>query len=193
MSEKKSVDQQILDFLKKKDTATVDEIAAAVKIGRTSARKYLAGLTADKKVERESGGRDGRRKLPDVFSLPEKKRAGKPAKAASAKSKDGRLGPGELDGLVLGYMRKHKEDSPHTPSAISKAIKRSSGAVANCLDRLEKQKRGAAGQAQATRIRASGGTEVRRRLTVRPLGREALDPGGVRPQPWECRSLTAFA
>ena len=58
MSEKKPVDRQIVDFLKKKGTATVDEVAAAVKIGRTSARKYLAGLTVDKKVEREPGGRD---------------------------------------------------------------------------------------------------------------------------------------
>jgi len=139
MSEKKPIDQQIVDSLKEKGTGTVDEIASAVKIGRTSARKYLAGLTVDKTVERESGGRDGRRKLPDVFSLPGKKRAGKATKATSAKSKNGRLGPGELDGLVLGYMRKHKEDSPHTPSAISKAIKRSSGAVANSLGRLEKQ------------------------------------------------------
>jgi hypothetical protein len=33
-------------------------------------------------------------------------------------------------------MRRHKKDAPHTPSAIAKGIKRSSGAVANCLDRL---------------------------------------------------------
>lgn len=141
MSEKKPVDQQIVDLLEEKGTGTVDEIAAAVKIGRTSARKYLAGLTVDKKVEREPGGREGRRKLPDVFSLPGRERAGKRAKVPSGKSKNGRLGPGELDGLVLGYMRKHKKDSPHTPSAISKAIKRSSGAVANCLGRQEKQKK----------------------------------------------------
>jgi hypothetical protein len=58
MSEKKPVDQQIVDFLKTKGTGTVDEIAAAVKIGRTSARKYLAGLTVDKTVEREPAGRE---------------------------------------------------------------------------------------------------------------------------------------
>lgn len=139
MSEKKPVDQQIIDFLKKKGTATVDEVAAAVKIGRTSARKYLAGLTVDKEVVRASGGREGRRKLPDSFSLPEKGRGGKPKKAASARSKNGRLGPGELDKLVLDHMRRHKGDAPQTASAIGKAIERSSGAVANCLVRLEKQ------------------------------------------------------
>lgn len=62
-------------------------------------------------------------------------------KNASAKSKTERLGPGELDKLVLGYMRRHKKDAPHTASAIGKAIKRSSGAVANCLGRQEKQKK----------------------------------------------------
>jgi predicted ArsR family transcriptional regulator len=139
MSEKKPVDQQIVDFLKKKGTATVDEIAAAVRVGRTSARKYLAGLKVDKRVVREPGGREGRRKLPDVFSLPEKAQAGKPKKAASAESKNGRLRPGELDKLVLSHMRKHVGEAPHTASAIGKALERSSGAVANCLVRLEKQ------------------------------------------------------
>ena len=38
MSKKKPVDQQIVDYLKEKGTAAVDEIAAAVGVGRTSAR-----------------------------------------------------------------------------------------------------------------------------------------------------------
>lgn len=52
----------------------------------------------------------------------------------------GRLRPGELDGLVLGYMRRHKKDLPLTATAIGKGSKRSSGAVANCLARLAKKK-----------------------------------------------------
>lgn len=67
------------------------------------------------------------------------RRSGKPKKAASPGSKNGRLGPGELDKLVLGQMRRHKGDAPQTASAIGKAIERSSDAVANCLVRLEKQ------------------------------------------------------
>jgi hypothetical protein len=70
-----------------------------------------------------------------------KKRVGKPKTAAPAGAKNGRLGPGELDKLVLGHMRQHKGDAPHTASAIGKAIERSSGAVANCLVRLEKQEK----------------------------------------------------
>jgi hypothetical protein len=57
----------------------------------------------------------------------------------TAKTK--RLRPGELDGLVLAYMRKHEEDGPLTASAIGKGIGRSSGAVANCLVRLAKAKK----------------------------------------------------
>jgi hypothetical protein len=63
------------------------------------------------------------------------KRAGG-KRACSARPKGGRLGPGELDKLVLAYMRRHKNHAPHSPSAVAKGIKRSSGAVANCLDRL---------------------------------------------------------
>lgn len=51
-----------------------------------------------------------------------------------------RLRPGELDDLVLDYMRSHKDDGPLTASAIAKGIERSSGAVANCLGRLTKTK-----------------------------------------------------
>jgi hypothetical protein len=52
-----------------------------------------------------------------------------------------RLRPGELDGLVLAYLRKHK-DGPLTSTAIAKGLGgRSAGAVANCLARLAKDKR----------------------------------------------------
>jgi hypothetical protein len=54
------------------------------------------------------------------------------------KSGKRRLRLGGLDPLVLGYLRKHKADGPLTASAIGKGIKRSSGAVANCLARLAK-------------------------------------------------------
>jgi hypothetical protein len=52
-----------------------------------------------------------------------------------------RLRPGELDGLVLAFMRKHKGDGPLTATAIGKGIGRSVGAVANCLARLVKDKK----------------------------------------------------
>ena len=70
-----------------------------------------------------------------------KKKQGKQAKPAakgSKGSKSERLGPGALDKLVLAWMRRNKKSSPHTASAVGKGIERSSGAVANCLRRLEK-------------------------------------------------------
>jgi hypothetical protein len=62
-------------------------------------------------------------------------------KARKGPAPSGRLRPGELDGLVLTYMKRHEGELPLTPSAIAKGIERSSGAVANCLARLAKQKR----------------------------------------------------
>ncbi|HWM63417.1 MAG TPA: hypothetical protein VNP96_05440 [Solirubrobacterales bacterium] len=141
MNGTKAIDQQIIDFLKAKGTGTVDEICAGLKIGRTSARKYLAGLTVDKKVHREPGGRDGRRRLPDIFSLPGRKQRGKSAKARPRQSSNGRLSPGELDKHVLAYMRRHRKSAPHTPSVVAKGIERSAGAVANCLGRMEQAKK----------------------------------------------------
>ena len=71
------------------------------------------------------------------------------AKSASAKSKGAsannankegskRLSPGGLNDLVLGYMKKHASQLPVTAGTVGRGIRRSSGAVANCLGRLEK-------------------------------------------------------
>jgi class 3 adenylate cyclase len=71
--------------------------------------------------------------------MSENKRASKRSKRSTAEPKSGRLSPGELDKLVLGYMRRHKKAAPHTSGAVAKGIKRSSGAVANCLSRQGKK------------------------------------------------------
>jgi hypothetical protein len=59
----------------------------------------------------------------------------------STSKKARRLRPGELDGLVIAYMRRHGKVGPLTASAIAKGIERSSGATANCLGRLTKEKK----------------------------------------------------
>lgn len=52
-----------------------------------------------------------------------------------------RLRPGELDGLVLAYLREHK-DGPLTATAVARGLGgRSAGAVSNCLGRLTKDKK----------------------------------------------------
>jgi len=55
------------------------------------------------------------------------------------------LRTGELDGLVLAYMRKHQDELPLSASAIAKGTGRSGGAVANCLGPGE-EKGGPSGQ-----------------------------------------------
>ena len=62
------------------------------------------------------------------------------SKATKAKPKE-RLRPGQLDGLVLGYMKRHKSELPITAAKVARGIKRSSGAVGNCLERLAKAKK----------------------------------------------------
>lgn len=66
-----------------------------------------------------------------------------PKKPASSKGKSPngkvkRLKPGELDGLVIAYMRDHEKELPLSPTKIANGINRSSGAVGNCLERLAK-------------------------------------------------------
>jgi hypothetical protein len=55
-------------------------------------------------------------------------------KATGAPAK--RLRPGELDGLVTAYLRKRRRTLPLGPGVVARGIGRSSGAVANCLERL---------------------------------------------------------
>lgn len=64
-----------------------------------------------------------------------------PTELKKKTSPQGRLRPGELDGLVLAHLKKRKDDGPLTASAVAKGIDRSSGAVANCLSRLTKDKK----------------------------------------------------
>lgn len=131
--------QAIIEVLKVEPTATAAQIAVSVDIGRSTASKMLAQLESDGKVRRAEGGRDGKRRLPDVWSL-----AGKAAAVAKASKRaanasnpeSGKLKPGGLDPLVLGYLKNNADSGPHGPTAIAKALQRSSGAVSNCLVRL---------------------------------------------------------
>lgn len=69
--------------------------------------------------------------------------AGKRSSPKARKSQQGqkRLRPGQLNGLVLTYMKKHKAELPLSPTAVAHGIERSSGAVGNCLGRLEKERK----------------------------------------------------
>jgi predicted RNA-binding protein (virulence factor B family) len=69
-----------------------------------------------------------------------KSREASATKSSGRKSQAKRLRPGELNGLVLGFMQKNEKDLPMSPTTIANGIKRSSGAVGNCLGRLAKAK-----------------------------------------------------
>jgi hypothetical protein len=62
--------------------------------------------------------------------------------AASAREPaGGKLKPGGLDPLVLGYLEDNADSGPHGPTQVAKALQRSSGAVGNCLARLTEEKK----------------------------------------------------
>jgi len=133
-------EQKVIDTLAAAKEATVDEVAAAAGMGRTSARKYLSTLVDEGKARRTAGGRDGKRKLPDRFSLVVSAEA-EPVAGGKQEGDPGngsaeRLRPGGLDELVLAYMHGHREEGPFGPTTIAKGLGRSSGAVGNCLARL---------------------------------------------------------
>lgn len=133
---KPPTEQKVLAAASVAEGATVDQVAADAGIGRTSARKYLAALEQAGTLKRVPGGRDGKRKLPDRYLVQKEARASAGTKEGDHKDQVERLRPGGLDELVLGYMRERDQDAPFSPSAVAKGLGRSSGAVANCLQRL---------------------------------------------------------
>lgn len=68
------------------------------------------------------------------------KASSKRAAAAPGDGKQPKLRPGELDGLVLKFMKDNASSGPHSPTSVSRGLQRSSGAVANCLARLKTTK-----------------------------------------------------
>lgn len=135
-TDKPSTERRVIDALAAQEEATVDELAAALGIGRTSARKHLAALHQAGRVKRVSGGREGKRKLPDRYSLAGEEQEAPPRPEPPGKGSGERLRPGQLDGLVLGYLREHAAEGPLSPSAVGKGLARSAGATANSLARL---------------------------------------------------------
>jgi DNA-binding transcriptional ArsR family regulator len=127
---KPSAEQTVTSLLGEHPNATIAEIATAGRLGRSTVSKLLVKLESAGKVKRSEGGRDGAHRLPDRWRLV-RNRTRKTRHPA-----DDRLRPGQLDGLVLDYVRKYAKDEPLGPTAITNGLGRSSGAVGNCLKRL---------------------------------------------------------
>jgi len=153
--------QAIIEVLTAAPEATAAQIAVSAAVGRSTAGKMLAQLESDGEVCRTEGGREGNRRLPDLWSLvgdqpantaseskstraaaAEEPASGKDEPTACASEVEGsKLKPGGLDPLVLAFLEENKDSGPHGPSQIAKALQRSSGAVGNCLERLTKDKK----------------------------------------------------
>ena len=153
--------QAIIEVLTAAPQATAAQVSVSAGVGRSTAGKMLAQLESDGEVRRTEGGREGNRRLPDVWSLVGKQpadaagegkspkapaddkpagRKGEPTGSAS-EPEGGKLKPGGLDPLVMGYLKDNADRGPHGSTEISKALQRSSGAVGNCLVRLTDAKK----------------------------------------------------
>jgi hypothetical protein len=127
-TEKPASEQAVLEALASNPDATVADVAAAAKVGRSTAGKVLTRLTSSGEIRRTEGGRDGARRLPDRFALASAETAaadGEPKAAEDATPKAAadakpnapgkHLKPGQLDGLVLAYLlcrRRHNKYYP---------------------------------------------------------------------------------
>lgn len=128
---KPSIEQTLMEMLVSRSDVTVVDLAACAGVGRSTAAKALARLEATGATQRTPGGTSKGRRLPDRWSLT----SSRTRKERQPAGTD-RLRPGQLDGLVLDYMREHATDEPLGPTAVAKGLGRSSGAVGNCLTRL---------------------------------------------------------
>jgi DNA-binding Lrp family transcriptional regulator len=128
MTNKPSTDKVVLAALAGHSMATVAKIAAAVKLSRSTVSRTLVKLERSGKAARVVGRHEGGRRKPDIW-VRVRSRSRKPTAGK-------RLPPGELDGLVLGYLRERRKDGPLGPTAVARGLGRSSGAVGNCLARL---------------------------------------------------------
>jgi hypothetical protein len=135
--------QAILEVLKVEPQASVAQVAVSAGVGRSTAGKLLTQLESDGEVRRTAGGRNGNRRLPDLWSLADEQPAANDANTKPASATDGklsgdadRLKPGQLEPLVLAYLKENADSGPHGPTTVAKALERSSGAVGNCLARL---------------------------------------------------------
>lgn len=133
----------VVGVLEASPHSSVEEVAEALGVARSTAHKRLAAAIAEGKAQRHAGGREGRRRLPDRYTAIEGPQAGEDgagdAKGGSerrSEERPTRLRPGELDGLVLSYIADHRDEAPFGPTAVARALRRSSGAVGNCLERL---------------------------------------------------------
>ena len=123
-------EEAVIKALASEGELTSAEIATASGLGRPTVTRALGALEREGMTRRNRGGREGRRRLPDRWSVASDD---KPAAAGSSAQ---RLRPGQLDGLVLDFVHGQGNDAVVGATAVARAVGRSAGAVGNCLARL---------------------------------------------------------
>src|SRR3954451_11762491 len=101
-----------------------------------SSKSKTAGSTTKGSKSRTKTKRPSAKSKTTAATTKGKSAAG--SKATANKDGGSRLSPGALDGLVVGYMKRNRAKLPATSGVVGRGIKRSPGAIANCLERLEK-------------------------------------------------------
>ncbi len=129
--------------------STASELAEATGLGKSTVGKALAALEAEGLARRdipavEAGGRRPAARWSTTRATSHAAGPGDPHGVAEAAGNDealvrvgdgGRLRAGQLGTLVLEYLVAHAEDAVG-PTALGKALNRSTGAIANALARL---------------------------------------------------------
>ncbi len=129
--------------------STASELAEATGLGKSTVGKVLAALAAEGLACRdipavEAGGRRAAAQWSPPRATGHATGSGGPHGVAEAAGNDeppvragdgARLRPGQLGTLVLEYLVAHAEDAVG-PTALGKALNRSTGAIANALARL---------------------------------------------------------
>lgn len=108
---------------------TASDLAERGGLGKSTVTKALATLESGGRAQRAPGGRDGSRRLPDLWTaVTAGRRDTTPATAS-------RLRRGELRAAVLAYLQAHDGEA-FSPTAIAKALGRSAGAIGNAAETL---------------------------------------------------------
>lgn len=128
---KTTSEEAVVNALASGGELTNAEITTATGLGRSTVGKALAALERDGIAGRRPGGRDGRRRRPDRWSVGTADEDDTPARRSTQ-----RLRPGQLDGLVLDYINSQGKDAAVGATAVARTLGRSAGAVGNCLTRL---------------------------------------------------------
>lgn len=127
---KPTSEEAVAKVLASGNEMTGAEIATAAGLGRSTVGKALTALERAGMVRRHPGGRDGRRRIADRWSIGHSEEPSPSAPSAQ------RLRPGQLDALVLEHINAQGTDAAVGATAVAKALGRSAGAVGNCLTRL---------------------------------------------------------